>query len=78
MGQERGRSGDIPKANPVTELRCTRDLALRLGAIGPETIAHHRELKHAGHMLVRDTETSWPMFWPWELSRADMATAKSS
>jgi len=62
----------------VTELRCTRDLALRLGAIGPETIAHHRELKHAGHMLVRDTETSWPMFWPWELSRADMVTAKSS
>lgn len=56
------------------ELRCSRDLALRLGAIGPETIAHHRELKAAGHMLVRDTETSWPMFWPWLITTIEASS----
>lgn len=54
------------------ELRCSRDLALRLGAVGPETIAHHREMKNAGHLLVRD-ERAWPMFWPWELLPAQRA-----
>lgn len=47
------------------ELRCTRDLALFLGAIEPVTIDHHKQLKSAGHMLLRDSETSKPMFWPW-------------
>jgi hypothetical protein len=55
----------------MCELRCTRDLAWALGAISPETIAHHKQLRDAGHMLVRDIETSWPMFWPWQLSRAE-------
>jgi hypothetical protein len=61
----------------MCELRCTRDLAWRLGAISPETIAHHKALRDAGHMLVRDIETSWPMFWPWQLSRDDMAKART-
>lgn len=47
------------------ELRCSRDLALRLGAIGPETIAHHKALRDAAHLMIRDKVTSWPMFWPW-------------
>lgn len=46
------------------ELLCTRDLALRLGAIEPETPAATRELKRAGHMLLRDIETNDPLFWP--------------
>ena len=47
------------------ELRCSRDLALRLGAITPETVKHHIQLRDAGHLLVRDKTTGWPMFWPW-------------
>lgn len=62
----------------MTELRCSRDLAIWLGAIGPETVKHHRELKAAGHILVRDRETSWPLFWPWELTREDLVAARSS
>jgi hypothetical protein len=66
----------------MIEVRCTRDLALRLGAIGPETVAHHRELKKEGHMLVRDTRTAWPLFWPWQLLPgqrvAEMIRARSS
>lgn len=62
----------------MTELRCSRDLALRLGAIGPETIAHHRQLRDEGHMLVRDGRTGWAMFWPWELRGEDLVAARSS
>lgn len=48
----------------MIELRCSRDLAIRLGAIAPDTAEHHRQLRDAGkHMLIRDTTTSWPMFW---------------
>ena len=46
------------------ELLCPRALALWLGAVEPINMAHHRELKRAGHMLLRDIETSEPMFWP--------------
>jgi hypothetical protein len=49
----------------AVELRCSRDLALRLGAITPETVKHHLALRDAGHLLVRDKTTGWPMFWPW-------------
>ena len=62
----------------MMELRCTRDIALRLGAVVPETTAHHRQLRDAGHMLVRDGQTGWAMFWPWELSREDLVAARSS
>ena len=60
------------------ELLCSRDLALRLGAIAPETTRHHRELRAAGHMLVRDGQTGWAMFWKLELTREDLVTSKSS
>lgn len=45
------------------ELLCSHDLALRLGAIEPENLAQHREMKRAGHMLIRD-ELCEPLFWP--------------
>ena len=61
----------------MIELRCSRDLALRLGAIGPETIAEHKLLRDQGHMLVRDRVTSWPMFWPWA-TQPDETSTKSS
>jgi hypothetical protein len=57
------------------ELRCSRDLALRLGAISPDTVAHHKVLRDADTILVRDRITSWPMFWP--LVR-NVLTAESS
>lgn len=60
------------------ELLCSRDLALRLGAVMPETTKHHRELRDAGHLLVRDGRTGWAMFWPWELTKQDLVTARSS
>jgi hypothetical protein len=51
------------------ELRCSRDLALRLGAIEPADIDQHKSLKKAGHLLVRDGETGAAMFWPWAMDR---------
>jgi hypothetical protein len=60
------------------ELLCSRELALRLGAVVPETTRHHRELRDAGHMLVRDGQTGWAMFWPLALTREDLVTARSS
>jgi hypothetical protein len=51
------------------ELRCSRDLALRLGAIEPANVEAHKELKKAGHLLVRDGETNTAMFWPWSMDR---------
>lgn len=48
------------------ELRCSRDLALWLGAIVPESLDHHKEMKKAGHLLVRAPGAllSTAMFWP--------------
>ena len=60
------------------ELRCSRDLALRLGAIVPETTKQHREMRDAGHLLTRDNQTGWAMFWPWQMSREDLVAARSS
>lgn len=62
----------------MTELLCSRDLAIRLGAIVPETVRHHRELRDAGDLLVRDCRTGLAMFWPLELTREDLVTARSS
>lgn len=45
------------------ELRCSHELALLLGAIEPHSIDHHKELKHAGFMLVRD-DAGAALFWP--------------
>ena len=50
------------------ELRCSRALALLLGAINPESIEEHRQMKKAGHLLIRD-EAGSPLFWPWSLDR---------
>lgn len=47
------------------ELICDRALAERLGAVSPITAQHHRRLRDAGHLLVRDPATGWGMFWPW-------------
>lgn len=48
----------------MIELRCSRDLALRLGAISPETVEQHKALRDSGqNIMVRDRITSWPMFW---------------
>lgn len=46
------------------ELRCSRAVALLLGAINPESIEEHRAMKKAGHLLIRD-EAGSPLFWPW-------------
>lgn len=62
----------------MMELRCSRDLALRLGAVAPETTRHHREMRDAGDLLVRDGQTGWAMFWKWELTREDLVIARSS
>lgn len=59
------------------ELRCPRELALRLGAIAPLDIAAHKELKNAGHILVRDPESAEPVFWPWA-SEAMAISVRSS
>lgn len=46
------------------ELHCPHDLALRLGAICPDSTAHHKALRDAGDgMVVRDQDGA-AMFWP--------------
>jgi hypothetical protein len=60
----------------MIELRCCRDLALKLGAIGPETIAHHKAMRDAGDLLVRD-QSGAALFWQWQRSR-DTIAARSS
>ncbi len=48
----------------MIELRCPADLALKLGAMEPDTLREHRQLRASGHfMLVRDPVTLLPMFW---------------
>src|SRR5262249_37292315 len=49
------------------ELRCSRDLALRLGAVGPQTAEHHRILLDRADPLGRDLATGWPVFWEWQI-----------
>lgn len=63
--------------NGRLELRCSRDLALRLGAVAPLSVGHHRELFAAGGLLVRDPVTAWPLFWPWQTSSAPEPTRSS-
>ena len=62
----------------MTELRCSRELALRLGAVEPVSVRQHRELRDAGHLLVRDVIAVTPLFWPWQLTGRDMASTRSS
>lgn len=62
----------------MIELRCSHETAILLGAIVPESLGHHRRLRDAGHLLVRDTETPKAMFWPWAINMADEINARSS
>jgi hypothetical protein len=39
-------------------------------------MAHHREMKNAGNLLVRDIATSLPMFWAWQMTPQEMAAAR--
>ena len=55
----------------TTELRCSRDLALRLGAITPATMREYRSMQEAGWLLVRDPQSGWPAFWEWQPMIAD-------
>jgi hypothetical protein len=59
------------------ELRCSRELALLLGAVQPRSIVEHRELKRAGYLLIRDA-LGVPMFWQWQVQERLTAGAKSS
>ena len=60
------------------ELRCSGNLAVRLGAIVPQSPRHHRQLRDAGLLLVRDRETAFPLFWPWAANVADEITTRST
>jgi hypothetical protein len=62
----------------MIELRCDRDLVLKLGAVILGTLKHDRELRDAGqHMLIRDQST-FVLFWRWQVTRSEMAAARSS
>lgn len=54
------------------EVRCTRDLALKLGAISPKDNIEHKNFKNQGMMLFRD-QHMLPLFMPWQLSKLDIA-----
>lgn len=50
-------------AEELKELFCSRDLALWLGALQPQTPEQHLEMKRAGCMLLR-VPTGQALFWP--------------
>lgn len=54
------------------ELRCSRDLALRLGAVAPLTVVDIKRMKAEGCMVIRD-ELAQPLFW----RRADGIVARA-
>lgn len=60
------------------EVRCSGQLAIRLGAIPPATVAEHKQLRDAGFILIRDRDTAYPMFWPWAVNVADEIATRSS
>lgn len=61
------------------EVHCSRDLAVSLGAIAPQSIDHHRALRDAGYLRLRD-EHGLALFWPWQAMREEQVrpTAFSS
>lgn len=62
------------------ELRCSRELAIKLGAISPANAAEHRALKSLGHLLIRD-EDQQALLWASQLgkfARAVEITKRSS
>lgn len=56
----------------VLELRCSRDLALRLGAVQALTSVEHKRMKIEGYLVIRD-EFAQPLFW----RRADGIVARA-
>ena len=62
----------------IIELRCSGDLALRLGAIAPASPQEHRLMRDAGMLLIRDRETACPFFWPWASNVAGEISSRSS
>lgn len=50
------------------ELLCSRDLAIKLGALVPDSLEHFKHLRGLGYMRVRDPATGQPMFWPQQIS----------
>jgi len=67
----------VSTAIPLWELVCSRDLAEKLGAVSPMTIDHHRRLRNAGNILMRDRATGGPMFWPWALNPIEIVRPSS-
>jgi hypothetical protein len=65
------------KHRAMIELRAGRDLALKLGAVRPLSIAHHRAMRDAGDLLVRNQDGA-ALFWSWQRSRGDTIVATSS
>jgi hypothetical protein len=60
-----------------SELRCARDLSLRLGATMPETAAHHRQLRDHGDLLARDPQQPYlATFRSWQTTPQQMAEAR--
>ena len=48
----------------LIELRCSWQLARKLGAILPHSPREHREFRASGrYLLIRDSKTLLPMFW---------------
>jgi hypothetical protein len=60
------------------ELRCSRDLAVRLGVFWPGKLNHHRDLQEdAEYFRIIDNGTGWAMYWRWQLSRVDRTAAQA-
>jgi hypothetical protein len=48
----------------VIELRCSRELAIWLGAVPPTSVEDHKRMRASGQfILVRERVTLEPMFW---------------
>lgn len=47
------------------ELRCSRDLALRLGAAEPVDIAQHKRIRDSGIFLLMRDQDGNALFWKW-------------
>lgn len=47
------------------ELRCSRDIAVLLGAIEPIDVAHYKQMfSSLGYILIRERTSGLPLFWP--------------
>lgn len=63
----------------LIELRCSRELAILLGAFEPTSVEHHRTCRASGRFLmIRDPVTLVPLFWPLVPAVIDGALRRSS